>query len=442
MEPRMLQLLLVLHVLALPVQLCEIPRGNSALIKCLNTELLRLSQDLTEELNPSVYVALRLSADHSLEKEAQYLQRLKNVFQPSASSSVAGGQQKQPNTGRLALYLLALRAACQDMETLMGRQLVTRLKYHLHKEKEQIAFKGNGRPITSYYQYSLGVLALCVHGKKIDTHVIQKLLNAEKHNKFTHGGKLSVDTKAMAGLAFACLEQANLYEPRLVAAISLAVQRVTDRILQAQTTKGTFGNIFSSPLAVQLLIATGMSKKPECPKGMDALLGSLEQGHFQNPMIMSQLLPVLDGKSYLDIATMECRAEQASPSFSDTLELDTKCPGSRTVILGTKMITVQLAVEHPPSPETLYNHSIQVPSGSSLQDVLRTAVEQGPEQFTYETQNTLHGPLLTAVMGVKASNGERRYWQLLQAPATSLQKGISDYQPQDGESIILKFSPW
>ncbi|XP_050779791.1 transcobalamin-2 [Gopherus flavomarginatus] len=436
MEPRMLQLLFVLHVLALPVQLCEIPRGNSALIKCLNMELLRLSQDLSEELNPSVYMALRLSADHSLEKEAQYLQRLKNVFQPSASSSIAGGKQKQPNTGRLALYLLALRAACQDMETLLERRLVTRLKHHLHKEKEQIAFKRNGRPITSYYQYSLGVLALCVHGKKIDSHVIQKLLNAEQHNKFTHGRKLSVDTTAMAGLAFACLKQANLYEPKLVAAISLAVQRVTNRILQAQTTRGTFGNIFSSPLAMQLLIATRMSKKPVCPKGMDALLGSLEQGHFQNPMIMSQLLPVLDGKSYLDIATMECQAEQ------DTLELDTKCPGSRTVILGTKMITVQLAVEHPPNPETLYNHSIQVPSGSSLQDVLRTAAEQSPGHFTFETQTTLHGPFLTAVMGVKASNGERRYWQLLQAPDTSLQKGISDYHPQDGESIILKFSPW
>ncbi|XP_030438316.1 transcobalamin-2 [Gopherus evgoodei] len=436
MEPRMLQLLFVLHVLAFPVQLCEIPRGNPALIKCLNMELLRLSQDLSEELNPSVYLALRLSADHSLEKEAQYLQRLKNVFQPSASSSKAGGQQKQPNTGRLALYLLALRAACQDMERLLERRLVTRLKHHLHKEKEQIAFKRNGRPITSYYQYSLGVLALCVHGKKIDSHVIQKLLNAEQHNKFTHGSKLSVDTTAMAGLAFACLKQANLYEPKLVAAISLAVQRVTNRILQAQTTRGTFGNIFSSPLAMQLLIATRMSKKPVCPKGMDALLGSLEQGHFQNPMIMSQLLPVLDGKSYLDIATMECQAEQ------DTLELDTQCPGARTVILGTKMIIVQLAVEHPPNPETLYNHSIQVLSGSSLQDMLRTAAEQGPGHFTFETQNTLHGPFLAAVMGVKASNGERRYWQLLQAPDTSLQKGISDYHPQDGESIILKFSPW
>lgn len=60
-----------------------------------------------------------------------------------------------------------------------------------------------------------------------------------------------------------------------------------------------------------------MSKKPEFPKGMDALLGSLEQGHFQNPMIMSQLLPVLNGKSYLDIATMECRAEQGNRKDRD-----------------------------------------------------------------------------------------------------------------------------
>ncbi|XP_074869286.1 transcobalamin-2 [Carettochelys insculpta] len=432
-------LLLILTGLGLPVQLCEIPREGSALIKCLNLELLRLSEDQSVEPNPSVYVALRLSDEHNPEKEKQYLQRLRNVFQPGSSSPAAGGQQKQLQTGRLALYLLALRAACHDMETRQQRRLVTHLKLHLHKEKEQMAYQRKGHPVTSYYQYSLGVLALCVHHKRIDTPVIQKLLNllnAEKRSKFTRSGGLSVDTTAMAGLALACLKQTAVFDPSLGTAISQAVQRATGSILEAQTAQGTFGNIFSSPLAVQLLIATGMSKKPECPKGMEALLLGLKRGHIQNPMIMSQLLPVLYGKSYLDLATLQC---QAGPG---TLEVDPSCLRVGSVTSGVEMITVQLAVECPPSPNVLYRQSIQVPVGSSLQDVLQTAAEQGPRQFTFETQDTLHGPMLTAVMGVRASTGERRYWQLLQAPDTSLQNGIADYQPQEGESILLRFSMW
>ncbi|XP_067406301.1 transcobalamin-2 isoform X2 [Emydura macquarii macquarii] len=353
---------------------------------------------------------------------------------PAQRHSIAVDQQKQPSTGRLALYLLALRAACQDMETRQGRKLVTQLKGHLHKEKTQIAFKGKGHPITSYYQYSLGVLALCVHGKKLETDVIRQLLNAEKHNKFTHGGKLSVDTEAMVGLAFACLERANLYEPSTVAAIHTAGRRVTKKILRAQTAKGTFGNVFSSPLAVQLLIATRMGTEPECTKVMATLLESLEA--FQNPMTMSQLLPVLYGKSYLDIATMECQAE------NDTLELDTTCPGPGPLILGPEMITVHLDVENSLRPEKLYNCSIQVPSGSSLLAVLKTAKQGSPGQFTFETQDTLQGLFLTSVMGVKAGDGEWKYWQLLQAPDTSLEKGISDYHPRDGETILLKFRTW
>uniref|UniRef100_A0A8C8VFB5 Transcobalamin-2 n=1 Tax=Pelusios castaneus TaxID=367368 RepID=A0A8C8VFB5_9SAUR len=428
MEPRMLQLLFILHVLALPVQPCENPKENSPLIRCLNLELLRLSQDLSAEPNPSVYVALRLSAEHNLEKEAEYLQRLMNV---SASSSGAAGQ---PGTGRLALYLLALRAACENMETDQRRQVVTQLKHHLHKEMRRIDSQGYGHPITSYYQYSLAALALCIHGKKVDTHVIQKLLNNEKH-KFTHGEEPSMDTEAMAGLAFTCLERANLYDDGTVEAVHLAAKSVTEKILQAQTAQGTFGNIFSSALAVQLLIATRWSKqKPECPKVMAALLESLKGGDFQNPMTMSQLLPVLYGKSYLDIASMECRAE------SDTLVLDTSCPKSQLVIPGTDMITVQLIVEHPPHPEKLYNHSIQVPAGSSLFDVL-TAAQDGPEKFTFKTQKTQQGLFLTTVMGVRAGDRDRRYWQLLRAPDISLEQGISNYQPQN-ETIILKFRPW
>lgn len=64
---------------------------------------------------------------------------------------------------------------------------------------------------------------------------------------------------------------------------------------------------------MQFLIAAGVrNKEPECPNGMAALLGKLEEGSFQNPLVGSQLLPVLHGKSYVDIASIECHAKEGT----------------------------------------------------------------------------------------------------------------------------------
>ncbi|XP_042297736.1 transcobalamin-2 [Sceloporus undulatus] len=438
MKPRWLWLVLLLHILFSSVQLCEIPGGNLHHINTLNADLLKLTQDDSTEPNPSIYLALRLSDDHNLETERYYLERLKNVYQPNASSSlVAATYQEQPGTGHLALYLLALRVACYNMETVEANRLVTQLKLHLHKEKEKIGPEGHGWPITNYYQYSLGVLAMCVHGKMIDQHVIRKLLHAEEDGRFRGKNKLSVDTEAMAGLAFACLQQATIYTPDLMAKLNRSVEKVKKKILQAQTPEGAFGNIYSSPLAVQFLLATGMSqKKPECPKGMAALLQHLEHQDFQNILFKSQLLPVLYGKSYLDIASMECHTER------NGLVISTPSPTLAGTTRRRKRIAVQLIVKHPPHSLPLYRRVLSVPQGSSLLDVLKEAAKQALSPLLFETQDTFSGPLLTAMMGVKPQEGERKYWEILRTPSTILEQGIADYIPQDKETIIFKFSPW
>lgn len=424
MDPRGPQLF-VLSVLFASVQPCEIPQGNSHLIKSLNVDLLRQTEDVSKEPNPSVYLGLRLSADHNLARESEYLQTL-NTSSP----------QKQDNTGWLALYLLALRAACHNMETPESRRLVTQLKLHLHKEKEQIGPEDIGHPVTNYYQYSLGILALCVHSKRIDVHVINKLLHAEKRGMFRHNSKLSVDTEAMAGLAFACLEEATSYPQKVMKELQQAVQRVKEKILQAQNPEGYFGNIYSSPLAMQFLIAAGVKKKPECSTGMAALLQSLKQGDFRNTFVRSQLLPVLYGKSYVDISSIHCQSDR------DTLALSTPSPELRVTSQENQMIAIHLMAKSPPGLLPLYNELLTVPAGSSLLDVLKAAEMQAANPFRFETQMTLSGPLLTSVMGVRAQDGEHKYWRLLRFPYTSLEQGIADYILQDGESILLKFSPW
>lgn len=49
-----------------------------------------------------------------------------------------------------------------------------------------------GHPHTSYYQYGLGILALCVHQKRVHDSVVGKLLYAVEHDHHLHQGHLSV----------------------------------------------------------------------------------------------------------------------------------------------------------------------------------------------------------------------------------------------------------
>lgn len=48
------------------------------------------------------------------------------------------------------------------------------------------------RPLTNFYQYSLGVLALCVSGVRVNNHVANKLIKAAQHERFKHGDVDSV----------------------------------------------------------------------------------------------------------------------------------------------------------------------------------------------------------------------------------------------------------
>lgn len=48
------------------------------------------------------------------------------------------------------------------------------------------------RPLTNYYQYSLGVLALCVSGIRVNHHVSNKLIKAVELEDLRHGDSVSV----------------------------------------------------------------------------------------------------------------------------------------------------------------------------------------------------------------------------------------------------------
>ncbi|XP_012513443.1 PREDICTED: transcobalamin-2 isoform X1 [Propithecus coquereli] len=421
--------LFLLGALGALAEICEIPEVDSQLVEKLGQRLLPWMDRLSlEHLNPSIYVGLRLSSWQAGTKENLYLHSLKLNYQQCLLGSASSGHnshcQAKPSMGQLALYLLALRANCEFAGSHKGDRLVSQLKRFLEDEKRAIGHKGH--PHTSYYQYGLAILALCVHQKRVHNNVVDKLLYAVKHEQHLHQGHLSVDTVAMAGLAFTCLERSH-FNPSLRLQITTAIGTVQEKILKAQTPEGHFGNVYSTPLALQMLMASSTSYLElgtACLKAKAALLASLQNEVFQNTLVISQLLPVLNHKTYIDLISPDCLAPRVMLG-----------PATETFSLTSEIISVTLKVLSIFPP---YKQSIFVLAGSSLEDVLKMARELGG--FTYETQASLSGPYLTSVMGNEV--GEREFWQLLRDPDTPLLQGIADYRPKDGETIELRLVRW
>ncbi|XP_039936921.1 transcobalamin-2 [Hirundo rustica] len=435
-----LVLLLLLPAL-LPARCCEPPEGSAGAVRALSARLLGLAGDPARDPDPAVYLALRLAREHDPRLERRYLERLQDAFRhPYGRSLQAHGRSRwdaelstsaaePPHTGRLALYLLGLGATCPPPGP--HRSLVTWLKYYL--EEDWKGSRRHGHPLTSYYQYGLGVLTLCVHHKRVREEVIRRLLTAQHHGRLGHGGN-AVDTEAVVALAFTCLEQRRLVGTELAAELRAAAHGASRSMAEAQGPDGVIGNIYSTPWALQVFLATGACQtEPAFGRAVAALLENMEA--FGTAPTMAQVLPVLHGRSYLDIASMRCREE---PDTLTPLDMEplAEVPGNKTV---------QLVVECPLPwcyELRLYDRPVPVPAAASLLDVLQAAAALEPHDFKFHTQDTPQGPFLTQVLGLEARQEKRNYWQLLTAPNTPLQMGIADYRPQDGETLILRLSEW
>ncbi|XP_061116375.1 transcobalamin-2 [Conger conger] len=392
---------------------------HEELILSLNKKLLRSLEDQGSLPNPSVHLALRLSTHHNLVMEAAHLVRLKADLHKDIESSLTKGQ---PVTGLLALYALALRASCSELSslTLNGEPLTVQLKKQMDLEKEHIT--NSLRPVTNYYQYSLGMLALCANGVRVSSHVRNKLVRAIEQDKMKHSGCESVDTLAMAGMALQCLKDSFPEEDGTQ--LEGALRTVKKKLVDSRRPDGHLGNEFSTGLAVQALLAMG-SQVSDCSASMEAMRVDVRKGTYHNPMGISQTLPALQRKTYLHVKTTQCREED------DSLVLGTKPP-----IPEVPDETVSLQVEVIPADASSTTKTQDVTKGSSLHDALKLLQEKQSD-FTFETEPSLWGPFLSVVNGERARQSDRSYWSL-SSDGTSLSQGIQDYKIEKAQKITIK----
>lgn len=404
---------------------CDTEGANRELLLSLNKNLLRSLETQNGLPNPSVHLALRLSNSHNLAKESEHLNKLKNDLHNDLQSSLSNSRAV---AGVMALYTLALKSSCYDLNTITftvsdkSETLLTHLKKQMEQEKDHIAF--SQRPLTNYYQYSLGVLALCTSGIRVNNHVSNKLIKAVEHEHFKHGDVESVDTYAMAGMALQCVKDSGSHAQNS-AELDTALSKIKQKLLASRRPDGHIGNEFSTGLAVQALLAMG-TDVAECAASMEAMRTAARNNIYHNPMAMSQTLPALHQKSYLTVKSKECLNED------NTLTLE---PLDPVVVLPIET-KVAVTVEVVTSSGAAQLYSVDVPKGSSLLEALEL-LKGKHVGFTYEMESSLWGPFLSAVNGEQARQSDRRYWHL-SSDGTALTEGVRDFKIEAAQRISIK----
>ncbi|XP_053726076.1 transcobalamin-2 [Synchiropus splendidus] len=403
---------------------CDTEGSGGNVLLLLNQNLLRSLEGQSGLPNPSVHLALRLSGTHNLATESLYLNRIKNELHQDIQSRLSS---LKAVAGRLALYTLALKASCYDLSTVTfsvgdrRESLLTHLKKQMEDEKEHVTH--SHRPLTNYYQYSLGVLALCVSGVRLNVHVSNKLIRAVAHERFNHGESESVDTYAMAGMALQCVKDSGLYQE--TSELHAALSKIKLKLLASQRQDGHIGNEFSTGLAVQALLAMG-HLLAEDSAAVEAMRTAVKDNKYHNPMAMSQVLPALQLKSYLSVKNKDCLNED------DTLVLEPLDPVLRLPVLSTVAVTVEVVLSSGAS--ALY--SLAVPQGSSVLDALHLL--QGKDAgFKFQTESSLWGPFLSVVNGEMARQSDRRYWRV-SSDGVGLNQSVGDFKIEAAQRITIE----
>ncbi|XP_023784459.1 gastric intrinsic factor-like [Cyanistes caeruleus] len=413
-----------------------------ALVGCTATESCVAPQDMVSQLlqrlegsvnleeaaNPSVLLAMNLAGGDSDGPIHKWLlQELKEEAVRRA--------QKDMTSGQVALHVLALLSSCQDPQRVHALEQTLNLIHVLQQktDEEMAELEAEGIPKTTLYSVGLDALALCLadadgaQGPSVA--LAKQVLSPESH--------LSVDTRAMVALALACVyNYVELQDVRDL--LQEALWTVSNSFLDEQEKgNGMIGNIYSMGLALQALEAT---RKFYAPRKWDcAQAFSVVFAHdYQQPMAIAQVLPALAGKSYLDVAGLDCAATQdMSPSRQLSLSPMLGTHGvPRATIQVTYSITNELQGKH-----FHYSTTVTVPSGSTLLKVMEVAAEENPQIFSFQTEQTSWGPYVTSIHGLAGSTDDRTYWQFLSA-GDALDEGVGTYKPHDGEHIQAVFSTY
>ncbi|XP_055995071.1 transcobalamin-1 [Sorex fumeus] len=409
-------------------KICEIGKEQYFHINPLVSTI--INSKYTEGVQAAnILLSLRLVGIHNQSLDQRLIQQLQDSVARKGSDLTSG---------QLALITLAL-GACQNPNASFryDPHLVIQLEKKFQAEIENMeAHEGN--PLTNYYQFSTAVLALCLfNGTYSVTKVVQLLMPENKNYYF--GGQFSVDTGAIAVLALNCMKKSvvNKQIQTDLTGINNYIQLLVKKILAEKKDNGLIGNTFSTGEAMQALFVSSNDYNEHgtvwnCQQTLDTVLKKVSQGAFSLPIAAAQVLPALLGKTYLDV-----NKDSSCVYDSGRFNVSTHEPLSKTPTDEISNISVHYSVK---INET-YSTTVTVKNGSVFLNVMEEAQKKNETLFGFTVTESSWGPYVTSVQGLRATNEDRSYWQLL-SEDKPLSQGIGSYLVHDGENLEIRWSKY
>ncbi|XP_073453278.1 cobalamin binding intrinsic factor-like isoform X1 [Aquarana catesbeiana] len=364
--------------------------------------------------DPSVLLALNLGQVKVPTAQEILIEQLKNDAVDKVSKNLSF------TSGKVALYVLALRSSCVDPSDISVQQGSINLVQLLeNKTREELrAFENEPSPnasvITTWYQVGLDLLGLCTMSSPYAISAARIVANHA-----TPEGCGSVGTAAVLAMGLVCVLGMENIPEKTLTEVRTALSGLLDLILEHQK-DGLIGNAYSTSLAGQALLAAEkyFLISWDCSGTIQKVLDLIPEKTFSLPIAAARVLPFLWSTSYVSVKRLPCPEDDAH------------------------FISVEYTIVNDLSGDQFHHFTIiAVEEGSTVLQVMQKAAELDPNKFSFESKNFTWGVYITAINHLAESTIDRTCW-LFFSGNTLLDKGVSSYIPKKNEHIIAIFSKY
>ncbi|XP_022249472.1 uncharacterized protein CG3556-like [Limulus polyphemus] len=292
--------------------------------------------------------------------------------------------------GQLALYVNGILATCGNPKNFFDIDLTKRLRHFQSTDSE--------------FEYALVSLSLCNARKRLAKKRIIHLLNQLRSTTDFH---FWADTQAVAVMALSCVGKHEAY-----AFLENHIYEALKSFKKRQQRNGSFGNVYTTGLIVQALLAAGDDGVGwDFNQAVRYLLSQQEPGgSFGDTLATYFVLPILSCQNYVNLGEVNCT--EPIP-LNDTVNENFTLLGEPEVndVNWSKEIEVRYSLWIGDNKEENYSVNLNTSSDTKFLDVMKHSANYNPV-YKFELDETSWGPFVYKIAGMANDPAGQRFWIL------------------------------
>ncbi|CAL1302011.1 unnamed protein product [Larinioides sclopetarius] len=319
----------------------------------------------------------------------------------------------------LSMFINALLVTCHSPRKFYGHNLVQRLK-------EQVEESGN-------FTHPLAYLTLCNANESWPARATDDLNSILSSNSEYHFVK---DLQAMAITALSCEanRSKNIDNTTLGYPILTLYKKTIEHFIQLQAHDGSFGNVYTTALITQALLSSGQehNKDWKLNATIKYLIKELNSSSVDF-LTTNLILPILNGKSLMDISRVNCSANPRKHGEDPVSEIND--------YLGPKM-RVRYSLYIGDEKDVIHTISLRVPENYTASEVMELAEVEDPK-YKFEWKTTSGKMYVYEIANIANDPESGKFWLLYVGSAnnseslTHFTNVPDEVFMSDGEHLVL-----